>query len=143
MSLAFNYLSYKPRTEYEMKKYLGKKGFDEETIFEVIEKLKDYRYVDDTEYITSFHKSQTHSKGYGPLRIQYNLMQKGISKDKYREIESSQETDYYEIALGLAEKRLKEKRDLESLKKIYGFLLRRGFPMEVVSKVISKLREEE
>ena len=143
MSLAFNYLSYKPRTEKEMIKYLSGKGYPEETILEVLDKLKDYKYVDDKEYASNFHKSQVLSKGYGPLRIQYKLMQKGISKEQYRQIEMEEDIDYYLIALTQAQRKLKEKRELDSLRKVYGYLLRRGFTSEVVSKVISTLKEEE
>jgi len=53
------------------------------------------------------------------------------------------ESDYYEIALNLGERRLKDKRDMESLRKVYAFLLRRGYSTDIVSKVINTLKEEE
>lgn len=143
MSLAYNYLSYKPRTEDEMRKYLCAKGYPEDIIIAVIEKLKDYKYLNDNEYASNFHKSQVLSKGYGPLRIQYKLLQKGISKEQYQKVETDENIDYYFIALSQAQKKLKGKKDMESLKKVYGYLMRRGFPTEIISRVISKLKEEE
>ncbi|SES77507.1 regulatory protein RecX [Anaerobranca gottschalkii] len=143
MSLALKYLSYRGRTEYEIQKYLEKKGFDDEIITAVIDKLKEYNYINDMDYIANFHKNQTKSKGNGPIKIQYILQQKGISKEKYHQIEQKEKTDYYSIALEQGKKKLKGKKDINSLRKTYAFLLRKGFPMEVVSKVINNLKEEE
>lgn len=143
MALALNYLSYKGRTEKEMKVYLLRKGYTEEIVATVIEKLKDYNYVDDKEYATNFHKSQLLNKGYGPLRIQYKLLQKGISKEEYRQIELQENFNYFAIALKQGEKKLKGKKDIDSLRKVYGYLLRRGFSQEVVNKVIATFKEEE
>lgn len=143
MSQAYNYLSYKPRTEGEMTKYLCGKGYPEDIIMAVLEKLKNYKYLDDKEYASNFHRSQVLSKGYGPLRIQYKLMEKGISKEQYKKVETDENIDYYIIALSQAQKKLKGKNDIQSLKNVYGYLLRRGFPSDIVSRVISTLKTEE
>lgn len=143
LSMAFRYLSFKDRTEHELVKYLDKKGFSEAIIQEVIEKLKGYNYLNDSKYMENFHNYQSNSKGYGPLRIQYNLQQKGINKNTYQEFENEQDSDYYSMALKQGHKKLKDKRDIESLRKLYSFLLRRGYTFDIVSKVINTLKEEE
>ncbi|SHJ56228.1 regulatory protein [Anaerobranca californiensis DSM 14826] len=143
MSLALKYLSYRGRTEYEIVNYLQSKGFSDEIITTVINKLKEYNYINDMDYIICFHRNQTKNKGNGPIKIQYRLQQKGICKDKYYQIEKEENTDYYSIALEQGKKKLKGKNDIDSLRKTYAFLLRKGFPMEVVSKVINNLKKEE
>jgi len=143
LSMAYRYLSFKDRTELELVNYLDKKGFSEAIISEVIEKLKHYNYLNDEKYMKNFHQYQSKSKGYGPLRIQYNLQQKGINKNTYQEFENEQDSDYYSMALKQGHKKLKDKRDLDSLRKLYSFLLRRGYPFDIVSKVINTLKEEE
>ncbi|QNO16498.1 regulatory protein RecX [Alkalicella caledoniensis] len=143
LSMAYRYLSFKDRTEQELVKYLEKKEFTEVVIIEVIDKLKEYNYLNDQRYMQNFHRYQTQTKGYGPLRVQYNLQQKGISKDKYQEFEGQSESDYYTIALKIGLKKLKDKRDLDSLRKLYAFLLRRGYSPAVVSKVINTLKDKE
>lgn len=50
---ALQYLSYRSRTEAEIRIYLEKKGFDSETVDHTLQKLKYYGYIDDEKYLQS------------------------------------------------------------------------------------------
>ena len=108
----------------------------------IISKLKEYRFIDDSEFAKFWIEQRTKFK-HKPIRvIEYELKQKGINKDLIDEVlssfESSKEVDL-ESAKKLAEKKLDFYRSLPSQKrreKVTSHLLRKGFSYEVIKKVL-------
>ena len=49
-----NYMKSSIKTVKQIKEYLNKKGYDEAVINAVVEKLKEYKYLDDSQYVTAF-----------------------------------------------------------------------------------------
>jgi regulatory protein len=85
-NLSLRYLSYRPRSEKEMRDYLlekqkRKKGLSDETISEIIKKLKSYKFIDDRQFTKSWIESRIKLKNKPVRVIEYELKQKGISGD--------------------------------------------------------------
>ena len=74
------YLSRKPRTSFEIATRLKEKGWSEETISEVIERLIQERWINDAAYAQEWAGQRLRSRGKGKAWIRYELRQKGISK---------------------------------------------------------------
>jgi regulatory protein len=66
------------RTSDEVKTYLLKISSKEAMIKQVIEDLKDKKYVDDRSYVKRYIQTHEH---YGPNKCIFELMKKGIKKD--------------------------------------------------------------
>ena len=83
-SKALNYLSYRPRSEFEMRQYLKRQSsnIDEQEIESIIESLKNYRYINDQTFAEWYVRQRREmGRRYGAYRITQELFQKGISKE--------------------------------------------------------------
>jgi len=78
--VALKYLYYREHSTYEVKEHLKTKGFSEEEIFEAIEFLIEYNYVNDENFCNNFINYGI-SKGKGSIRLYYELNEKGIPND--------------------------------------------------------------
>lgn len=76
------------------------------------------------------------------MRIRYELISKGISKDIIEEVLNLDFQDEFDRALNLAKKRIKQYKDDDKnavYRKLGGFLYRRGYSYEIVSKVLDEV----
>ena len=78
LNKALGYVSKALKTKKQVKDYLVRKGFSEDTVWYCIDKLKEYSYIDDCEYSKRYIDSV--SKTQGKRLVEYKLMQKGVKK---------------------------------------------------------------
>lgn len=129
-SKTLNYLSYKLRTTKEIIDYLKENNADYVISKQVIEKLVDYRLLDDTSYTKQYIETQIKNKK-GPKLIEFNLRQKGIgNKDlelvyELYSIEEQKDNIYLIIEKELP--KLKTYPIVKQKEKIKSKLLRNGF----------------
>ena len=136
-----NYLGSALKTKKQLRDYLKKKEFSEEIIEYVIEKMVEYRYLDDAHFVDSYYK--TYKNKYGNNKMKYNLISKGVSKTIVEEYFDNLEEDNSEVLYNLALKKLGNKeKTRENLDKVYRFLVSRGFDFDEVTSVIKKLKED-
>ena len=145
---AVSYINIKPRTAQQVKKYLKDKGYEEDVISEVVEQLKEYRYIDDMEFALLYFR-YGFEKGRGVSRIRRELSEKGVSSEiidiAYEELEDV--PDQVEMAIEIASSVISgidmDDLDYEAKQKLKAKLGRRlmsrGFSSDVVYKVIGKL----
>lgn len=142
-NLTLNFLSYRMRSEKEIRDYLLKKSFHEDVVAVVIYKLRNNQYVNDLEFAKSFVHSRVFNTTKGPLMIRQELQQKGISEKLIQEsLEEFPEEKQLEIAMQFAQKNTKQKKalsDYQIKQKIGQALMARGFPQLIVKTVIAEL----
>lgn len=133
---AMGYLSRSMKTVKQMKDYLTKKGFTHKVVEYVIDKLQDYKYLNDEQYAKTYVEQASANKGN--RRIKQELMQKGISQQKAEQFKIDDETASA-TAEKLGEKYMRNKTpDLKTLQKLQRYLLSRGYDFDVVNAVIRK-----
>ncbi len=147
MDMAVKYLSFKSRTSSEMVEYLKKKNADDVIITDVMEKLGEYRYIDDVVYLKNYVENNRHLNYYGSRRMTQDLKKRGISDDLLLSLEDlfSRE-DEYQCCEMVAKKNLralKGQTSVQKKKKLYDKLGRMGYPTEMVLEVIKTLVLEE
>lgn len=142
------YINIKPRTAYQVKKYLKDKGYEDDIIAEAVDQLKEYHYIDDMEYSLMYFR-YGFEKGRGVSRIKRELSEKGVSSDvidiAYEELEDI--PDQFEMAMeigygsvaGIDIKELDFDTKQKLKAKIGRRLMSRGFSSDVVYKVIGRL----
>lgn len=141
-SLAVKYLSKFVKTKKQVITYLKDKGFTDKIVYRVIDKLKEYGYIDDKEYVRRY--LETYSPKQGRRLADYRLMQKGVSKDDIESVRENFEENSKENALKIAEKRLKNKViDSAALNKTFRYLVGRGFSYEDAEYAVSKFKEKD
>lgn len=135
--LAIKYISKYQKTESELKDYLLKKGFLSELCDDVLNKVKEYRYIDDKVFVENYIKN---SKGrYGINKIKQNLKQKGISEELISQIEIEEDfSDLQKIALKYLKNKEKNNANLQKCAK---FLFSRGYSYDEISRVIASLKD--
>lgn len=145
-NLSLRFLSYRPRSEKEILEYLKKKSSNnpsltQDIVDKVIEKLKEYKFIDDVEFTKFWIEQRTKFKRK-PIRvIEYELKQKGIDSNLIEEILSTFDDKDLDLenAKKLAEKKLDFYRSLDPKRrqeKVMGYLLRKGFSYEIVKKIV-------
>lgn len=147
MDLAVKYLSFKSRTSSEMVEYLKKKNVDEKIIAEVMQKLGEYRYIDDVVYLKNYVENNRHLNYYGSRRMSQDLKKRGISDQLLLSLEDLfSKQDEYQCCEIVAKKNLrilKGQTSAQKKKKLYDKLGRMGYPTEMVLEVIKSLILEE
>ena len=116
------------KTQNQVQKYLFDKGFSTEVVNKTIEKMKEYRYVDDAEFVRLFVSSYQKTKG--KKRICFELKQKGVEQE-YIDLVDELIDDQTEYALALAQKFAKGKQmDTKNGQKLYRHLASKGFDFD-------------
>jgi len=79
--IALNFLSYRQRSEKEVRDKLKGKKISESNIENVINKLKELKYINDEQFAKMFLESKLFNKPQGKRLIQMKLAGKGIDKE--------------------------------------------------------------
>ena len=137
LSKAVKYLSGNLKTEKQIKDYLKKKEYSDITINYVLEKMKEYKYLDDEHYAKSY--VLTYSNKYGKLKLSSMLKNKGVSSQIIDEVLQKVETPS-NIQV-VAEKYLKNKEiTYENLNKLSRFLYSRGYEFDEINSIVNKIK---
>ena len=136
LNKAVAYISKYLKTKREVKDYLIRKGYSEEIAWYCVDKLKEYDYVNDTEYSKRYVESV--SKNQGRRLVEYKLMMKGVKKQDIATAYDESTVDAKENAKALAIKYLKNKENTKENKaKAYRYLIGRGFTHEEAGYALS------
>lgn len=145
MNRAVKLLAAKPRSIRELRERLLEKLWTNEKIVDgVIEKLKEYKYLDDEQFARDLAVSKLRQRPQGKRKLQQTMSQKKLDKtvvdDAITEaFEKLPEAELIELAI---EKRLRLKgkpETREDTKKFYDYLLRQGFSYDLIREKLSSI----
>jgi regulatory protein len=138
---AFSFISYRMRSEAELKKKLKLKNFSPDVIDATAARLTELGLINDDVFAEALKHSKTKKK-LGPARLRQELQKKGLSRTTIDDVMEKDETDYDLLAYDAAAKRMKslaKEPDVQKAKKkLADFLMRRGFKWDVVKPVLAK-----
>lgn len=140
LDAAFRYLSYRARSEAELRAYLKRRGFDSVAIENVLFKLKNDGLVDDFAFARSWKENREYFRPRSRARLRQELRQKGISPAIIDEV--VQEVNEEANAFRLAQKKSKtlDRNDYNAFRRKLDFFLRQqGFNSTVSHQVIKQL----
>jgi len=151
LSLAYRYLSFRPRTITEVERYLQKKAlkylFSPGEIAAALELLKDQGYLNDLEFIKSFVNSRNALKPKSKRMLEMELKKMGISQIDIDTFFSEHSTGEDELAKNALKKKMKSLSLIHEEKKRFikaiSFLQRRGFSYDVAKKAYLQLMDRE
>ena len=141
---AYALLRQRPRSEFEIRNRLKLKGYGLEIVDGVIEVLRRAGEIDDERFAKLWVDSRMQMNPAGDVVLRYELKEKGLS-DAIIEAalaKKAEEYDEYDVAFNMAGERFERLKKLDrkkALKRLYDFLLRRGFKYETVRKVVEKM----
>jgi regulatory protein len=142
---AFSYLSYRPRTEHELRRYLAQKGHAPESVDAALTRLAEYHYLDDEVFALNWVENRQRSRPRGPRLLRVELAQKGVDRDVADRAIADAGADERTLAHDAAERKAQSLGTADYAefgRKIGGFLTRRGFSSDVVWEVVRELWAE-
>ncbi len=145
INYALNLLSYRQRSEKEMYNALKRKNFEDYYIKNAMNYCRENRYLDDKTFTESFIRDKINLSKFGPERIRYELILKGIPKNIIDDLLILDYDEQYESAMNLALKKLSsyKKDDRNSIyRKLSGFLQRKGYSYDIISKVMKEILKD-
>ncbi len=140
---AGKFLSYRPRSEDEVRKNLKKQKFQEEVIEKVIDRMRRGGLVNDVNFAELWVENRSEFRPRGSRLLRMELLKKGITDDVIENATKDLNED--ELAFRAARKQARKYKKLEwqeFRKKMNGFLARRGFDYGIISNVIPNVWEE-
>jgi len=155
MDQSLRFLSFRPRSEKEVVDYLIGKISRKENIKysqvkesplikQVVVKLKKYKYLDDFEFANWLVRSRIRSKPQGLSLVKFDLEKKGIDDEIINSI-IAKYPDQTVLAKRAIEKKLANWQKLpkgDFKKKIYAYLISRGFNFETIGEVFANLEKK-
>ncbi|MFH0935981.1 MAG: regulatory protein RecX [Candidatus Omnitrophota bacterium] len=140
---AFLLLKFRQRSEKELFERLKKKNFRENIIKQTLAFLKDKAFIDDESFARAWINQRV-KRPYGLRRIIRELKLKGIDEECVAGILQELKESYNEeeVVRRLAKERFERFAGIEPVKakkRIYSYLLRRGFSPEIIIACINNL----
>ena len=140
-------LSRRIYSRYEISNKLNSKGYPENTISNLIFWLESNDYINDELFASMWAQFRLQNKPIGRYKLNQELRIKGIKQEIIQKVidKTYNEIDEITLARNLIEKKIesyKIKNIKINAKKIYNFLLRRGFSGEVSKNIFDELNNE-
>jgi regulatory protein len=142
---ALQFINHRPRSVIETRRRLKEKGFEEEVIETTIQRLVEKHLLDDLEFSRLWIENRNTFRPRSNRLLSYELRLKGVSNDVIAQALESFGGDQTELAYQAGIKKAKQCQNetrLDFLKKVGGFLGRRGFHYGIVKPTVERLWEE-
>ncbi|MEN8219435.1 MAG: regulatory protein RecX [Pseudomonadota bacterium] len=136
-SSAIGYLSRREHANLELRNKLTRKGFEQSVIDSVLKQLRAENLQSDERFVESYVRTRTH-KGFGPLRIQQELRERGISDELLSGVLEADEAAWVTRARLARQKRFGQglPQGKRELGKQIRFLQSRGFSSSQIRAAI-------
>lgn len=132
-------LNNKDYCKKEIIKKLSIKGYSDNSINIITEKLTEYNFINDTIYAQKYINNKMKYKKNGKFKVINELKLKGISNEILEEVKIDDEIQL-ENAYSLALKKIKSLKENDNkLLKIKRFLYYKGYDSDIIEKVIRRL----
>jgi regulatory protein len=150
---ALRFLSFRPRSEKEVRENLVKKKAPPEVVERIILSLKEHKFINDNDFASWFIEQRLRFKPKSIRLITVELQQKGIKreiieqafidlqKDDSRDVSSND----LDSAIQLVEKRIAKYKHLDKqdvYNKLGSYLARRGFGWDTIKKSIDDVLKD-
>jgi regulatory protein len=143
MEAALHYLSYRPRSESEVRRRLKRRGYNSETIEEVISKLKEQHLIDDVSFSEFWRNNRMSFSPRSARLIKLELRQKGIAAETVNGVLKDLDDDSSVYEAGLKKARRLTGSDYNDFRRrLYDYLRRRGYGYESIKRVTERLWEQ-
>lgn len=141
---AMHFLSYRPRSEEEVRKNLRRHEVPETVIEETVARLQRNGLLGDAAFAQAWVENRSAFRPRGKRALKMELRQKGLADDIIQDT-LDETVDENTLALDAARKYIRKVSGLdwqEFRRKLGGFLTRRGFGYDVIAPVMRQVWEE-
>jgi regulatory protein len=143
---ALNFLSYRPRSREEVRRYLRRKETPPEIIETALARLDRLDFVNDRTFAGFWIESREHFSPRGARALKNELRMKGVERDVVDELVKDEQDE--ERALRAGRKKAMTLVNTSNIdyatfrNRLGSFLQRRGFGYQIVTKTVRELWKE-
>ncbi len=140
---AIRLLARREHTRQELEDKLGRRGYPRGVVADVIEELLEEGLLDEGRFAEAFVNSRV-ERGQGPVRIEYEMRQRGVPAHLAREALQALAVDWREQARAVRRHRFGDRvpADRREAARQAQFLQRRGFTAEQVRAAATPADED-
>jgi len=140
MNRALHFLGYRARSRREVRDRLRRYGYGEETVEGVVGRLEDLGYLDDEEFARTATREK--ARRYGPRRVSADLKRSGVDAELAQNVVDEEFAGRSELeeARSAAARRYNRGGSDAEARRVYGFLVRRGYSSDVCAEVAREYR---
>lgn len=129
------YILYKKRSENEVRTKF-EKSIEENLLEDIIEYLKEAKYIDDKEYIRKTINNFIALKNLSKREIQYKLLAKGLKKEDIEDYFYANKEELEEYEIKSAKNIIYKKSTSMEQEEIKQYLLKKGYKSENINKAL-------
>ena len=129
------YIIFKKRTEYEVRKKFSS-TIDNEMLDDIIDYLKEAKYINDEEYIKKLVYEFINLKNLSIREIEYKLISKGINRNVIEDYIYNNRDDLEEYEIKSAKNIINKKSSSMEIEEIKQYLLKKGYKSENIKEAL-------
>ena len=139
-SITLGLLARREHSKFELENKLSNKGFALEDIKEVLKEFVAQGLQSDHRFTESYIRMRS-NKGFGPVRIKLELLERGLDKEMVGDFLASFDLDWFELARISWVKKFGEKApvDFKEKAKQLRYLSYKGFNNEHINEIFNSL----
>ena len=140
MNRALHFLGYRARSRREVRDRLRRYGYGEDTVEGVVGRLVELGYLDDKEFARTATREK--ARRYGPRRVSADLRRSGVDAELAQNVVDEEFAGRSELeeARSAAARRYNRGGSDAEARRVYGFLVRRGYSSDVCAEVAREYR---
>lgn len=143
LDAAFNYLSYRPRSESEVRERLQRRGFDGDCIEAVLARLKEQGLVDDAAFAQFWKENRESFSPRSQRLTKLELRRMGVATEIIDRVVDDVDDGDSAYRAALRKTRHWSLFDYPSFRRRLGeYLRRRGFDYEVTNHTVERIWQE-
>ena len=140
LNAALHYLSYRLRSEAELRERLRRRGFDGDNVKAAIAKLREQGLVDDLAFAEFWKDNRQSFRPRSQWLTALELRQKGVANDIIDQVVADVDDEDSAYRAALSRVRRLPRSDYESFRHRLGeYLKRRGFSYRVINYTVKRL----
>lgn len=141
---ALKLLGIRKRSVRQLYHKLSDKGFDQQSVSEVLARLQQSKLLDDEEFARGYVSEKATSHPSGKLKMLRDLRRKGVSQEIAGKAISELDENYeFNMAFKLGQGKADFLRNMDlpkKRKKVYDYLMRKGFHSGVCREVAHAIK---
>ncbi len=144
LKAAVHYLSYRPRSESELRERLHRRGFDGDTQEAAIARLREQGLVDDMAFAQFWKDNRESFSPRSRWLTKLELKRKGVASDIIDQVVNVIDDNDSAYRAALSKARSLPQSDYQGFRRrLGGYLQRRGFSYGVINHTVQRLWQEQ
>ncbi len=133
-------ITRRSHSKHELQQKLHYKGYSDDAIEKVIQRLEEYGYINDLKLATNLSHKYLQANKYSVKQIHYKLKQHGLSDAILTEVtKNHDDVEEWQVALKIVNVRFNKTFDTVTKEKIYRYLASKGFSSSSINKVLQAI----